>query len=245
MVKINKLVSVARTTEVDTVSDRLIIEYNKNDWSSDSNMASLFTELKNVSDRITAAINRIKAESTLEEKDELRDGIIKSINYLVMGYLYHPDNTIKEAAAAVNEVFENYGLRIISESYSTESSLIESLLLDFQNEALQPSIEAIPQLTELISNLRTIQTEFEEAKVAFENEKAAQGNEASATELKKEVLSVINNKIIVYLRAMVLVNEAVYGSFAQNTAQIIDDMNSIVRKRINNPPSPTEEEGEN
>ena len=162
-----------------------------------------------------------------------------------MGNLYHPDNAIKEAAAAVNEVFENYGLRIISESYSTESSLIESLLLDFQNEALQPSIEAIPQLTELISNLRTVQTEFEEAKVAFENEKAAQGNEASATELKKEVLSVINNKIIVYLRAMVLVNEAVYGSFAQNTAQIIDDMNSIVRKRINNPPSPTEEEGEN
>jgi hypothetical protein len=42
---------------------------------------------------------------------------------------------------------------------------------------------------------------------------------------------------------MVMVNEAVYGSFSQTIAQIIDDMNMIVKKRIKN--NSTEDEGTN
>lgn len=243
MITISKLRAACRTTEIDAVSDRLVIEFDKGDWSSDTTLTSIFADLKIASDKITAAINRIKAESILEEKDEQRDSIIKSINYLVFGFVHHPDSAISNAAKAVSEVFDNYGLRIIGESYATESSLIESLLLDFANADLLPSIGAVPGLTELIANLRTAQTEFEEAKVEFESEKAKEGNQVTASEIKVDILDIINNRLIVYLRAMVMVNEAVYGSFSQTIAQIIDDMNMIVKKRIKS--NSTDDEGTN
>jgi|WetSurMetagenome_2_1015567.scaffolds.fasta_scaffold453704_2 hypothetical protein len=57
----------------------------------------------------------------------------------------------------------------------------------------------------------------------------------SDLEIKKEVLSIINEKLVVYLNAMIQVNETKYGEFAVTVAQIIDDMNVTVKKRKKNP----------
>jgi hypothetical protein len=167
----------------------------------------------------------------LEAKDEVRDNKVRAIAYLVMGFMHHPDETISSAAKKVDDVFEHYGLDIVKESYGTESSLIESLLDDFANTDLLPSIEALPGLSQLIADLKTVQNDFEQAQVTFEEEKAKEGTEENASTIKKEVLVIINDKLVVYLRAMVQVDETKYGEFTHTVAQIIDDMNVIVKKR--------------
>ena len=237
MVNLNNLSTVCRTTEVDAVSDRLVAEFNKNDWSTDPHLTNIFNDLKTSSDKITSAINKIKAESNLEKKDEIRDGKVKSINYFVMGLVHHPDDTISDAAQKINDILENYGVKITKESYSIESSLIESLLLDLSKEELQPSIEALSGLSQLIASLRTAQNNFEEAKLEYEEEKAKEGTEETASDIKKEILLIVNAKLLIYLRAMVQVDENKYGTFANTIAQIIDDMNITVKKRRKNTPS--------
>ncbi len=57
----------------------------------------------------------------------------------------------------------------------------------------------------------------------------------NATIIKKEVVTVINKKIVVYLRAMFQVNELTYGNFARTIAQIITDNNEAVKKRRKKP----------
>lgn len=234
MEKINKLLATSRTTEVDAVSNRIITEYKKNDWSSDTHLTGIFDELESTSLKLTHAINRGKSESNLEEKDEVRDNKVRAIHYLIQGFEHHPDETIREAARAVDNVFERYGVRIVQESYASQSSLIESLLDDFANPDLQPFVDALPGFSQVLTELQTAQTEFEEAKVTYEAEKAEEGTKENATLIKMEVLKIINDKLVVYLRAMIQVNEAVYGSFARTVAQIINDMNVIVRKRRKN-----------
>jgi hypothetical protein len=234
-IMIEKLIAKSRTTEVDAASIRIIGAYKKHDLSSDAHLTGIFTALETESARLTAAVKRAKTESVLEEKDEVRDNKMRAIHYLLMGLLHHPDATIKTSAEKVEDVFDNYGLSILSESYASESSLIVSLLGDLAKQNLQASIAALSGCAELIAELQTAQTDFEQTRIAFDEEKAKEGTLENATAIKKEVLLIINDKLVVYLRAMIQVDEATYGDFARTVAQIIADNNEMVKKRRKKP----------
>jgi hypothetical protein len=124
---------------------------------------------------------------------------------------------------------------VTNESYSTESSLINSLLGDLAKPDMQEPVAAVSGCAELIAVLQTAQEAFEQARVAYEEEKAQEGTETNATTLKKEVIDVINNRLVVYLDAMMLVDEATYGAFGRTVAEIIDATNEMVKKRRKKP----------
>ena len=90
----------------------------------------------------------------------------------------------------------------------------------------------LPGGAEILAALQTAQSEFDTARVAYETERAREGNEANATEIKKEVLTLINDKLVLYLRGMEAVDEAAYGEFARTVATIIADNNVVVKKRF-------------
>jgi len=231
MGKTNKLTDKTRTTEMNTVTDMIITEYEKANLSSDTYLTNIFEELLPINANLTRAINRIKAESNLKEMDALRDSKVRAVHYLTLGFVHHPDEAINTAAKLVNSVFEHYGMNIVIQSYAVESSLIESLLIDLSKEDLQSSIALLPGLSQLIEELTTAETAFEEAQLTFQTKKADEGNKESASEIKKKVIVIINDKLIVYLRAMELVDETKYGKFVKTVAQTIDDINTVIKKR--------------
>jgi hypothetical protein len=221
----------ARATEVNAVSGGIIAEYNKGNWNSDAYLSSIFTRLKTKTANLTEAINRIKTESNLEAKDEQRDNNVRAVYFLASGFAYHPDAIISGAAKKVYAVLEHYGLDIVNQSYATESSLINSLLLEFSNSEIQNAIAILPGLSQVIDGLRSSQNAFELAQLQFQEGKSKEGTEENATEIKKEVLSIINDKLVVHLKAMVQVDMEKYEEFAGTVTQIIDDMNVTVKKR--------------
>ncbi|MGD8782136.1 MAG: DUF6261 family protein [Ignavibacteria bacterium] len=231
---LNKLIVSCRTTEINGTANRIIIKFDEGDWSSDTHLTGIFTQLKIAKEALTTAINRSKAQSNLDEKDEIRDSKVRGIHYLLQGYLYYPDEEIKTAAENVDEVFNRYGVEIVKDSYVTESSLINSMLEDLSTAEMQTETAKLPGLANLITELSTAQQEFETARVEFESEQAEEGTEENATELKKEAALIINEQLIVYLRAMQQVDEETYGSFARAVGQIVNDTNEEVKKRRKN-----------
>ncbi|WP_320110668.1 DUF6261 family protein [Draconibacterium orientale] len=228
---IDNLKSTSRVTEVDAVSMRMLGAYQTTSLSSDPHLSTMFTELESLSAALTAAINRSKAESDLEEKDEARDTQIRALYYLVMGFLHHPDAAIQQAAQTVNKVFEKYGVSITGESYATESSLIASLLDDLSKQKIQDAIALLPGCADVITALQAAQQAFEAARITYEQEKAQESTQASATKQKPELVALINDKIVVYLRAMEVVDVETYGAFARTIATIIAENNEVVKKR--------------
>lgn len=228
---IDNLKSTSRVTEVDAVSMRMLGAYQTTSLSSDPHLSTMFTELESLSAALTAAINRSKAESDLEEKDEARDTQIRALYYLVMGFLHHPDAAIQQAAQTVNKVFEKYGVSITGESYATESSLIASLLDELSKQKIQDAIALLPGCADVITALQAAQQAFEAARITYEQEKAQESTQASATKQKPELVALINDKIVVYLRAMEVVDEETYGAFARTIATIIAENNEVVKKR--------------
>lgn len=191
----------------------------------------MFSALEPLSLVLTSAINRIKADSILEDSDENRDGEVRALFYLTMGLMHHPDPAIKAAAEEVYKVIDHYGLNITGENYSTESSLIASMLDDLSKQKLQDAIALLSGCAEVIAALQVAQNEFETARITWEQEKAEESTQQNATTIKKEVVMLINEKIVIYMRAMEIVDEPNYGAFARTIATIIADNNEVVKKR--------------
>lgn len=228
---IEKLLTNSRVTEVDAATGRIISAYKNTSLSSDTHLAAIFSELEPANARLTSAINQSKAESVLDEKDAERDEKFRGLFYLVSGFVHHPDPNVKAAASELEAVLNNYGLSVVGESYAIESSLIQSLLTDLAKPKYQSSIEALSGCAELIAALQTAQTDFELARVTFEEEKAKEGTRQNATKIKKEVLDITNDKLVVYLRAMMQLDEATFGNFSRTVGEIVAENNETVKRR--------------
>jgi len=228
---IEKMLMRSRTTEADSVGTQIIDAYNGTALKEDASLAEMMAVLTGLSGKLNQAIKRIKSESQLEDKDELRDDAIRSFHFLLRGYTYHADVNVRNAAMAVQEVFERYGLGIISEAYSSQSSLVNSLLSDLGLTSLQAPLALLPGIEACITAIRNAQHEFETNYLAYEADKAAESTYINATGLKKQLIEQVNYKLLVYLNAMLLVNDAEYGDFARIVGQIISDSNEAVRRR--------------
>lgn len=221
----------SRVTEVDAVSMRIIGAYRTTTLDTDPHLAVMFSALEPLSGKLSAAINHIKPDSTLEEADDGRDNGGRGLFYLVSGLCHHPSKKIKEAAQKVLAVIENYGLSMFGENYATESSLLSSMLLDLAKPELADAIAAIPGCADMIAELQAAQDHFEQVRIAWEQEKAQESTKESASEIKPKIVALINEKIVVYMRAMEIVAPETHGAFARTLAQIIADNNEVVKKR--------------
>lgn len=228
---IEKLLANSRTTEIDALLIRILGTYPKTTLNTDAYLASVMLLIEENSKQLNRAVNRMKVASELKEKDEVRDNALRSFYYLVQGFLHHPDKAISVEAKKLMAVLNHYGLEITKESYATESSLISSLLIDLGNADLQASIAKLSGCAELIAALRTAEDIFEATRLQYDENKAGEGTLSSATNLKREAVKLINTKLVVYLRAMIQVNEEMYGAFARTVAEIIASNNVAVKKR--------------
>ncbi len=232
---IEKLIAKSRTTEAADASTRMIVAFGQWDFETDTHLTGIFNNLSPLTERLTAAIRRAKAESELEEKDEVRDNSLRGLHYLLTGFMHHPNPEIKAAAVTLENVFDNYGLKITGESYASESALISSLLMDLGKEEYAAPIAALSGCADLLETLAISQQDFEETRVTWEREKAKEGIIENATELKKEVVAIINENLVVYLNAMQQVNPEMYAEFANTISVIIAENNETVKRRAKKP----------
>ncbi|HKJ78268.1 MAG TPA: DUF6261 family protein, partial [Prolixibacteraceae bacterium] len=220
---IAKLLSKSRTTEVDGTAGRIISAYQNTSLNTDPNLEKIFSPLQNYSQQLTEAINRLKGKSTQQTNDEARDEKITGLYYLLVSFSHHPDDSIRSAALNLLGIFDNYGLEMKEESYTTESALVNSLLNDYSKPKQQADIALVPQCAEYIAALQTAQTNFEDNRVAYEEARAEEGTLENATAIKKEVVGLVNKQLVPYLNVMAQLDDATYGNFARTVEEIISE----------------------
>ncbi len=228
---LNKLIYYSRTTEINATTARIISAYQQANLSEDAYLSGVFTALEQQNTQLSDAINRSNYESVLAEKDDVRDKLVKGIHYLLMGFVLHPDTVIQEAAMKVKAVFDRYGVGIASETYASESSLINALLRDFQEGSIQTALTQIPGCVAMCESLQTAQTDFEQTRLEYEKQSSIEAQLKSASDIKKEVVKIINDQLLVYLTAMNQVQPQVYGDIYLTIDKIIETNNNTVKNR--------------
>ena len=221
-----------RVTEIATIANNLIRQYQ---WdpniNSDAFLKKTVDEIDELSGRLTESIQRGATKLGLDEADAVRDEAIRDLGTLIDGYTAIPFANQKEAAYALKSIFDKYGKRIAIEPFAVESSLIESMLVDFSTPITIAAIQNLPGVAELIVKLRKAQDDFNAA--SDKQTANAADKPASATELKKEMLTLLNDKLIPYLNTMMMANPDVFGTFAKQAEVEIDRANATVTKRSN------------
>ncbi|WP_148303840.1 DUF6261 family protein [Prolixibacter bellariivorans] len=232
---LKRISSNSRSTEVGSAMTRMTKAYNNANLTTDSYLDELMTGLSAENNLLTKAVDRSKAESQLEEKDDVRDDKIRSLFQFVKGQTVHPDPAIRAAAETLMVVFDKYGLSMVDDSYGTETTLVKSLLDELGEDSLQASITAVAGTAELIAQLQAAQDDFEDFRVEYQTEKGKEKKLESATTIKKRMVVTINDKLVVHLRAMLNMDEALYGSFVGAVSTIIAENNEEVKKRRKKP----------
>lgn len=228
---IEKIFTKSRTTEVHGSSRTMITTYEQSGLTDDSFLMGIFTSLVAKTNELSDAIDRSKAESIAAEKDEVRDDALRAMGYLVQGYQYYPEQTVRDAANLVKKVFDKYGLAVTEESYSTESSHIVSMLSDLAAPDVVAAIALLKGVDENIAALQAAENDFESTRANYAEAEAEHGTLTSATVLKKEVVRIINDDLVQFLRTGERFQPDVYGAFARTIAEIIDNNNLQIKKR--------------
>ncbi|MGN0728679.1 DUF6261 family protein [Treponema sp.] len=225
-----KVLTKARVTEVDALSDALVRLYRADTGiAEDAFLKAVMAEVETLSAQLTSAIRQDKVLSTLEEADSVRDEAVKSLGTLLDGYAAIPIASKKEAAEKLRAVFAKYGKSITQANYASESSLIESLLEDFGKSEAQESAKALEGVAEILGQIRTAQDAF--AKASDEYTAASSVKTESASSLKKPLVSAINDRLVPYIAAMTMANSSLYGDFAAKAEMEISRVNETVSRR--------------
>ena len=231
--KVLKLLSKSRNSEVNAATGRICDAYHGSSVEGDATLAPIFDEIDPKNLELTEAVKRMKAESDLEAKDEVRDNNHHAFYFFVYGATFSKDITVKSAAISLFTIPEYYGLGITEENYDTESSLMDSLLADLAKPEYETSISALPSCADLIADLQTSQDAFKAARLVFQQEQAQEGQLVNATAVKRQVVNIVNTSLITVLNGLLISSPATYAKFGATVAQIINENNEVVKKRKN------------
>ena len=227
----NKIKRVIRNTEIDTLSDAIIRFFKADkEAQNDAFLSSTIGELELLSAKITTAILQDKTLSTLEMADGERNKAIKTLGTVLNGYAALPIESRKAQAVPLKAIFDKYAKgRITRESYAAKSSLIESMLVDFAAAPLAENIKGLEGVAESIALIRTAQDNFTKANIDFLDVTVNKGE--SATSFNRQIALLINEKLIPYLNAMLISDNAKCADFAKNIEEEIRRINEAISKR--------------
>lgn len=227
----NRLNAKARITEVDGLSDSIVRIFGADlQAQEDAFLKGQIAELSALSDAITQAILQDKALSRLDEADSKRDEAVRNLGTLLSGYAVFPLEDKRSAALSLKAVYDKYSKSgILSASYVSESSMIESLLGDFSTAEAEACIERLDGISGMVSAIRSAQDEFTAANDAFVKAESSRG--ASASSYKKPILAVINDKIVPYLNTMAIVGNTAVAEFARSVETEISRLNESIARR--------------
>jgi hypothetical protein len=228
--KINKVITGIRVSDAADVGDKLHGELDTS-RVEDPHLTAIKQDIKAIYDRLISSLHATKAESEMEEYDMMRDNTYRSMMYLNKGYLLHPEANIKGAAIDVEKVFENYGFELINLNYAAESSMMEAFIRDMTTPQLTPKVAVLPGMADLLTKLDDSQNQFKMAESRWNDTQNENAVTANASSHKSDLLKLINNKLVVYLRAMQQVNPEPYQALALSISAHINQANALVKRR--------------
>lgn len=230
-----KLNTSIRTTEIDELSDTLILLYQKESaLQKESYLAPLFASMTTVSAQITEAIRKDKAFSDLEDADALRDTAAMKIFRILEGYAAIDEAELNEPARRLLKVVEKF-TGLTRKPYNEETSLIEALLSDLSMPENEQDINELRGLPAAITALRTAQDDFMVKRVQYNTTASEKKYEDTASQLKKPLLSLINDKLVPYLTLMKKEDADKYGHFAEAVENAISAANVKIKSRSAKP----------
>ena len=233
MAKTPKANSNMTTKDASAFSKNLLNLYeDKKAVFEKTKIAPMFDTLSQKHDAIATLLNGKDAPSPkLEAADAQCDAAIRRLFALSDGYTALPFEDEAAAAIRVNNTLNQFGRKIMSEKYASQSALTEALLKKLDEPAIAKDIASLHGLKECVEAVRTTSATFT-ALMKTQTQTSAAADKTTAYALKKEIVSYVNDTILPYLSALCLMDEKTYLPFLQEVSTEIERVNASVKASL-------------
>ncbi len=233
MNKISILNASARVNEVGGTAENILKAYTDCGLSEDANLQSIIDVLSQKNSLLITAIEKGKAYSQLEKCDEQRDNAFKALYHYLKGCTLVPGGDTKTTSEIIFSIFEKYGISMTYLPYTEQTAQMKSLIEELESENIKPLIGRITQLEGMVEALKNAQADFQQAHSDYTSQISALKKEQSASELKPQVLEVLNEQLVMYMRAMAKAFPQTHLKFATEIATEINKTNQNIKSRGN------------
>ena len=225
----NKIISRIQVAELDGFSESVLAAFESDGKAQkDAFVLSKMQELKKADEALNSAIAKNKVKSTLCALDRVRDEKFLVAKKMCDVYALFPIAKKRELNEPLKVIFDKYakaGLR--KASYKAESALIESMRKDL--EVYGENIEGLEGMKEALDELFLAEDAFLCANKSYVD--ALSVKSQSASSLKKPLLRIINDELVVYLSAMIVSKNENCTDFAKFVEAEIERTNAVIEKR--------------
>ncbi len=233
--KIFKLIKTVRVAELNGTLNNILQAHADTGIEGDAALQSIIDELLAQNQELTTALEQNRQLSEMEKYDETRDQAYRSVYYFLHGHTFVPEGTLPYVPAkTLFSVVEKYGLGINSLSYDEQTGQLNSLLEELSSESNQQHMNTIPFVGGMVDTLKQAQADFIGAYSNYATKLSEMKGSKSATELKHEILKTLNDKLVMYMRAMSQIMGNKHQSFASELSMFINKTNQNINERQRN-----------
>ncbi|MFV0521086.1 MAG: hypothetical protein ACK5MI_01470 [Mangrovibacterium sp.] len=119
------------------------------------------------------------------------------------------------------------------------NSYVSSLIADLDENA-SDDIAAVSLFYSLLSDLKEAQETYLQNYADYQNQRKLEMERTTATEVKHQIMELINKRLALHLNAMLQVSEIDYIDFARAVSALIAERNAIIKTRLKYVQSPVE-----
>ncbi|MFV0505144.1 MAG: DUF6261 family protein [Bacteroidales bacterium] len=233
MTTISILNASARVNEVGGTAENLLKAYHDAPIADDASLHATIALLEEKNAQLITAIEKNKAHSLLESFDQNRDGAFRACYQYLEACTLLPAGEAQVAAERIFAIFEKYGLSMIRMSYIEQTAQMKSIIEELEVAEIKAQVAAIAQLDVMVENLKQTQSDFQQAHSKYTSQLSVSKGEQSASELKPVVMEVINDQLVMYMRAMTKISPNTHEEFARKIAVEINRANQNIKTRGN------------
>lgn len=227
---ISKLKHSMRAAAVNTLTARIVEMYRTNGaLAADPFLANTVNRAEARNIDLTTAIRQDKVLSVIEEADLRRDAPGRALFHFSRAYLLLED--FATPAARYAEVLGKYGTRIFDAAQDEETAYIDSLLNDLAAADMSGVVSALPGVQKAVESLRSAQEMYKQAKAEYAQALVSEAARSTASDIRKEIVALLNTTLFPYVDALALSNPGVYGTFAEAIDRLVDEANALVARR--------------
>lgn len=214
----------------DLASNICSLYYEGYGTQKDAYLQNVMTDLEDLSTRINGAVKHNKTIASLEKYEAARETSIVAIANLAKAFNRLTDSTIQSAWTCVKPILDDFLPSISEGNQSSRTTLINVMLTRLAEPSMTSSVAALPGLEQVLAELQAAQTDFVGKRLEYLKLVLLDKSEI-ATDLKDEIMTLVNERLIVHLEAMSKVQPAAYGEFATLVDALVSKCNERVRRR--------------
>lgn len=168
----------------------------------------------------------------IEALDSLRDKAINGLLAVVGGYTYHFDVAVSEAAVTLHNNLKLYGVGIAMQNYQSETTLLSSIITDWETKPELTAAMTILNLGDWKDNLKAHNENFNIKYIARTQEYGAASPENIKS--KRDETNVVFYDLRKYIDAYGVINNEnpAYAKTTNELNALIDQYNTLLNNRV-------------